>query len=167
MYHLRDTGQGMNRMQSCPRVGAAMNAILNRMHRTLGTERWIGSSAVHLNDTNVPNAFIFIDKYTQVARILNPIVAVLDRLPVLCREHPNIHRIVTTEYGSVDLCRMGILQDFFRHAFDGSGADDFFSAGSGIDGRLTSAWNWCSRLEKKRFFNIFLLCGFVGFDGNF
>lgn len=26
---------------------------------------------------------------------------------------------------------------------------DFFDAGSCIDGRLTSAWNWCSKLEKK------------------
>ncbi len=36
-----------------------------------------------------------------------------------------------------------MLADFFRHAFDGSGADNFFDAGSCIDGRLTSAWNWC------------------------
>ncbi len=28
-------------------------------------------------------------------------------------------------------------------------APDFFDAGSCIDGRLTSAWNWCSKLEKK------------------
>jgi hypothetical protein len=61
--------------------------------------------------------------------------------------------------------------------------DNFFDAGSCIDGRLTSAWNWCSSLEKKRFFHVFLLTGkasasdlycdlclivclgFVGFDG--
>lgn len=33
------------------------------------------------------------------------------------------------------------LADFFRFAFDGSGADNFYDAGSCIDGRLTSAWN--------------------------
>lgn len=38
-------------------------------------------------------------------------------------------------------------------------------AGSCIDGRLTSAWNWCNNLEKKRFFPVFLLSGFMGFDG--
>lgn len=166
-YHLRDTGQGMNRMQSCPNVGREMNKILTKLYSALEGERWVGSSVVHLNDSNVPNAFIFIDKYTQVSRILNPIVSVLERLPVLCRESQAVHRVVMREYGSVDLCRMEILQDFFRHGFDGSGADNGFSAGSCIDGRLTSAWNWCNRLEKKRFFQVFLLCGFVGFDGNF
>ena len=51
------------------------------------------------------------------------------------------------------------MGDFFKHGFDGSGADNFFDAGSCIDGRLTSAWNWCSTLEKKRFFHVFLLTG--------
>jgi hypothetical protein len=32
-------------------------------------------------------------------------------------------------------CRREILQDFFRSAFDGSGSDNFFEAGSCIDGR--------------------------------
>lgn len=41
----------------------------------------------------------------------------------------------------------------------------FFDAGSCIDGRLTSAWNWCSKLEKKAYYPIFKLSGFNGFDG--
>jgi hypothetical protein len=51
-----------------------------------------------------------------------------------------------------------ILGDFFfRHALDRSGAENFYDAGSCIDGRLTSAWNWCSSPEKKRYFHVFLL----------
>jgi hypothetical protein len=34
-------------------------------------------------------------------------------------------------------------------------------------GRLTSSWNWCSQLEKKAFYPLFLLTDFVGFDGDF
>ena len=45
-------------------------------------------------------------------------------------------------FGSPDQLRLLILTDFFRFAFDGSGSDNFFDAGSCIDGRLTSAWNW-------------------------
>lgn len=33
------------------------------------------------------------------------------------------------------------IDDLFRHGFDGSGGDNYFDAGSCIDGRLTSAWN--------------------------
>ena len=50
-------------------------------------------------------------------------------------------------------------------AFDGSGADDFFSAGSCIDGRLTSAWEWCSKIDKKAYAPVFKLCSVLGFDG--
>src|SRR4029077_10653589 len=69
------------------------------------------------------------------------------------------------EFGSTENCIREVLCDFFRHGFDGSGADNFFDAGSCIDGRLTSAWNWCAQLEKKRYFPVFLLTGtFRSFD---
>ena len=43
-----------------------------------------------------------------------------------------------------------------------AGASMQFDAGSCIDGRLTSAWNWGSKIEKKEYYHIFKICGFVG-----
>ena len=54
VYRLMDTGQGLNRVQACPR-------ILNKCQSELGG--WVGSSVIHLGDRNVPNALMFIDKY--------------------------------------------------------------------------------------------------------
>lgn len=82
----------------------------------------------------------------QVPRILNPVMLVLDALPKLGRD-PNIAAYLTACFGGVEATRRVILTDFCRHAFDGSGADNFFDAGSCIDGRLTSAWNWCSKVR--------------------
>ena len=45
-------------------------------------------------------------------------------------------------------------------------ADNYYDAGSCIDGRLTSAWNWCSTLSKKPFYHLFHMAGFDGFDGD-
>lgn len=163
-YSLRDTGQGLNRVQSAPTIGKAMHEILHRSQRKVGS--WIGSSVVHLGDHNVPNALTFIDKYTQVPRILNPIVAVIESIP-RCAEHPHVKEMIINAHGSIKDCQLDILQDFFKHAFDGSGADNFYDAGSCIDGRLTSAWNWCNKLDKKHYYPIFKLTGFTGFDGSF
>ncbi|KAG0355831.1 hypothetical protein BG005_005237 [Podila minutissima] len=161
-YRLRDTGQGLQRLQSCPAVSKAMHTILHKAQQKAGY--WVGSSVIHLGDSNVPNAFMFIDKYNQVARILNPIITTLEKIEEIAKDE-GIHAYIRDTFGGVQHLRKTIVCDFFRMAFDGSGADNFFSAGSCIDGRLTSAWNWCSQIEKKPFFPIFLLTGFVGFDG--
>eukprot|EP01025_Chloroclados_australasicus_P049680 TRINITY_DN5673_c0_g2_i1.p1 TRINITY_DN5673_c0_g2~~TRINITY_DN5673_c0_g2_i1.p1 ORF type:complete len:691 (-),score=90.42 TRINITY_DN5673_c0_g2_i1:456-2369(-) len=163
-YRLADTGQGLNRIQQAPSISRAIHGILTRCKQKLG--HWVGSSVVHLGDHNVPNALMFIDKYTQVPRILNPVVLVLDELPKLCKDDA-IRQYVQSAFGNQERCRKIILVDFFRHAFDGSGADNFFDAGSCIDGRLTSAWNWCSKVEKKSYYHLFKMAGFVGFDGDF
>jgi hypothetical protein len=149
----------------CPRIGKAMRGILGTVQREVG-QHWVGSTVVHLGDHNVPNALMFIDKYSQVPRILGPIVTTLRQLSVISQDK-NIGEYIEETFGGVDALRKEILADFFRGAFNGSGADNFFDAGSCIDGRLTSAWNWCSKIEKKRYFPVFLLCGFIGFDGEF
>lgn len=164
-YRLQNTGQGLQRVQSAGSVGRAMSNIIGRCQKRIGS--WVGSSVVHLGDHNVPNALMFIDKYTQVPRILNPLVLALDELPKIAQKDSGVLTYIENIYGSVDMCIKNVLQDFFRHAFDGSGADNSFDAGSCIDGRLTSAWNWCSKIEKKKYYNIFKLAGFTGFDGDF
>jgi hypothetical protein len=158
-YRLVDTGQGYQRLQSCPRVRNKILTILHRVQSEAGS--WVGLSVVHLADRDVPNALIFIDKYTQVPRILAPIVQCIESLPQLAEDAP-FHGYVPAEWGSIDALRMQILSDFFKHGYDGSGDD----GGSCIDGRLTSAWNWCSQLHKKPYYHVFLFTGFQGFDGD-
>jgi hypothetical protein len=114
------------------------------------------------------------DKYTQIYRILLPICNTLSQIPKLM-EKPALAKYVESEFVDTENVYREILGDFFRHgfvfrarvkdgisyvldySFDGSGADNFFDAGSCIDGRLTSAWNWCSSIEKKRYWPVFLL----------
>mmetsp|Transcript_26930 Transcript_26930/g.47650 ORF Transcript_26930/g.47650 Transcript_26930/m.47650 type:complete len:628 (-) Transcript_26930:111-1994(-) len=164
-YRLRNTGQGLNRIQSSPNIAREMSRIIHTARTKVGY--WIGSSVVHLGDHNVPNAFMFIDKYTQISRILNPICITLRRLEEIISEKPGLQKYVDDTFGGCEALRMRILCDFFRHGFDGSGADNFFDAGSCIDGRLTSAWNWCSLIHKKPYYPIFQMTGFASFDGQF
>jgi hypothetical protein len=117
-YRLVDTGQGYQRLQSCPRVGGEMRKILNTVQNKCGP--WVGLSVVHLGDRDVPNALVFIDKYTQVPRILKPITQCVDALPSLLNDAA-FHRYVTAEWESINGLRLQILSDFFKHGYDGSG----------------------------------------------
>lgn len=101
----------------------------------------------------------------QVSAILNPVVLTVEALPRLAAADPTFAQYVDAGFGSVDGAQQAILRDFFAHGFDGSGADNFFDAGSCIDGRLTSAWNWTQKIDKKPFAKIFLVAGFFSFDG--
>jgi hypothetical protein len=164
VYELRDTGQGLQRVQQSPRVYRAMHEILYRTQRSL--KEWVGSSVIHLGDRNVPNALVFIDKYTQVSRILGPLINTLENLERATEESEGLQRYMSA-YGGIEKAKKDILHDFFRFAFDGSGGNNDFDAGSCIDGRLTSAWNWCSQLSTKSFYPLFRLTGFLSFDGEF
>jgi len=160
-YHLYNTGQGLNRVQNCPRVRKVMSSLLSQTQQEAGTS-WVGLSVIHLGDRDVPNALIFIDKYTQIPRFLNPLVKFLQDLPELCADE-RVSSYVTEHFGSPDKLKLTVLADYFKHGFDGSGDD----GGSCIDGRLTSSWNWTSRLAKKPYYHAFMLSGFQGFDGDF
>lgn len=163
-YELRNTGQGLQRVQQSPRVFKAMHEILALTKGKLGG--WVGSSVIHLGDHNVPNTLMFIDKYTQVSRILGPLIITLNNLETACAESEGLTRYLQA-YGGIEKAKQDILHDFFTHAFDGSGGDNFFDAGSCIDGRLTSAWNWCSQLSSKPYYPLFRMTGFLSFDGQF
>lgn len=163
-YSLRNTGQGLHRVQQAPRVERAMANILRNVQAKTRSG-WVGSSVIHIADSNVPNAYTFLVKYTHVQDLLMPILAVLESLPALARKDARVNNLIVDGWGDVEGARRAILRDFFRHAFDGSGADSFFSAGSCIDGRMTSAWNWCAKIGSKSFYPLFLLSGFTSFDG--
>ena len=66
------------------------------------------------------------DKYSQIYRILLPLTNVLDQIPGLM-EKPAIRSYIEDEFGSEDNLYKEILGDFFRHGFDGSGADNVSS----------------------------------------
>src|SRR5258708_7980482 len=97
-----------------------------------------------------------IDKYSQIYRILLPICNTLSQLPVRYKL-PMLRAYIDAKCGSLNALYLEILGDFFRHAFDGSGVDNFYDAGSCIDGCLTSAWNCSVSLKKNRSFHVHTL----------
>ncbi len=137
-YKLRDTGQGLHRMQPAPRTSKAMHGILFAVQQRLGGTKhgWVGSNVIHLGDDNVANALIFIDKYQQVSRILNPVVRCIKDIDSVMMKDIGLAKYIEHAWQGPERAKKVILHDFFRFAFDGSGGDDLFVAGSCIDGRL-------------------------------
>lgn len=67
---------------------------------------------------------MFIDKYTQVARILGPLITTLNNLEIACNESEGLRRYLQA-YGGIEKAKKDILHDFFTHAFDGSGNNKY------------------------------------------
>lgn len=63
-------------------VREAVYDIINRCKTKIG--HWVGSSVVHLGDHNVPNALMFIDKYTQVCHWLRKLHPWAEEFQWLC-----------------------------------------------------------------------------------
>jgi hypothetical protein len=76
---------------------------------------WVGSSVVHLGDNNVPNSLIFIDKYNQVSRFLQPIVLCIEKLPTIIKD-PGVKTYLDETFGGAEKLTMDILLDFFKGA---------------------------------------------------
>tara|TARA_B100000767_G_scaffold229289_1_gene219926 strand:+ start:243 stop:431 length:189 start_codon:yes stop_codon:yes gene_type:complete len=55
-------------VQAAVQTSKAVHALLHSV-QTKTTGCWVGSSLIHLGDSNVPNALMFIDKYSQVEQV--------------------------------------------------------------------------------------------------
>lgn len=64
---------------------------------------------IHLGDHNVPNALLFIDKYVQVPRILNPVVLCLDKIPALYASSPAMKQYINNAFGGCDMLMYVLL----------------------------------------------------------
>ena len=54
---------------------------------------------IHLGDRDVPNALVFIDKYTQIPRFLKPIADFVDSIPDICADD-HIDAYMKDQFGS-------------------------------------------------------------------
>jgi hypothetical protein len=164
-YSWRNTGQGYARVCGGPSTYNRIKKAISVTQTKLGG--WVGSQVVHLGDDDVPNPLVFIDKYTIIPNLLGPIVQFVENLEETftgdAEPYPGVRVLMLGKAKSHTEMRMKVLADYFKHGFDGSGDD----GGACIDGRLTSAWNWCSLIEKKSYYPLFKLTGFTGFDANY
>jgi hypothetical protein len=78
------------------------NLIMSRTQKSLGS--WVGSSVIHLGDHNVPNTLMFIDKYTQVSRILGPLLQTLLNLETACEDTEGLNRYMQAYGGIQKVC---------------------------------------------------------------
>ncbi|VEU23640.1 DEKNAAC104832 [Brettanomyces naardenensis] len=161
-YHIADTGQGLNRIKSCPKVYKKMYSILGEVQQKF--EYWVGIPVIHLGDDAVPNALFFLDKYIQIPSILIPIHRTIQEIVKMAKDK-YVKQYIESQYSSVDNLQKIILCDYFKHGFDGSGADNYYFAGSCVDATSTSSCEFCNQISKKKYYNFFLLTGFTNFNG--
>lgn len=161
-YVLRNTGQGLQRVQPAPTVHKQVSKIVERVARASG---WVGLRAIHLGDDMVPNALLFLDKYLQIGSILRPVLRVLDSLAIAAAQPASPLAVMANHlYGSLAAAQTALAVHFLNHAFDGSGGDTAAEAGSCVDGRLTSAWNWCHGVARQRYYPLLQLTDVTSFD---
>ena len=161
-YRMADTGQGLQRIKACPKLYKKMYSLLHECQSKF--DYWVGIPVIHLGDDAVPNALFFLDKYIQIPSILIPIDKCVEMLPTLARD-PYVRSMFESQFGSVEELQKDILCDYFKHGFDGSGADNYYFAGSCVDASSTSSCEFCNNVAKKPYYKVFLLSGFTNFNG--
>ena len=122
-YRLRDTGQGYHRMQRAPATSRLMHRCLHQV-QAADAVSWIGSSVIHMGDRNVPNAFLFIDKYSQISRICQPIVRTIEEIErhfytttTSSGGTSSLSTYLQHAFGTREELCLTILSDFFKHGF--------------------------------------------------
>ena len=122
------------RLGTAPSAGSAAVQQLNQQSQRFsrssgfavaGRTGWVGSNVVHLGDHCVPNALCFMDKYSQIGRVLGPIVAALDAVDRIAAgggrrfdttEASRLRRINAEE--SANLANAFVSDDFMSAMYD-------------------------------------------------
>lgn len=71
--------------------------------------------------------FLSLGHARQVPTILGPITICLEQLERIYKEDDGIHRLIDKTFGGLKKLKTDILYDFFKSAFDGSGASSHAS----------------------------------------